>query len=97
MIFPDTVYMLVFLHGAFQYIFTKLLRQISRLIGGFHSRHTFIAWWSTENRVTALTKVFFIGMTLCLVARIYNFTKFARFHNIQSGNMCEVDHEALSM
>ena len=64
MIFPDTVYMLVFLHGAFQYIFTKLLRQISRLIGGFHSRHTFIAWWSTENRVTALTKVFLVGIDL---------------------------------
>ena len=66
MIFPDIVYMLVFLYGAFQYIFTKLLPQISRLIGEFHhsSRDTFAAWWSTENRVTALTKVFFTGIDL---------------------------------
>ena len=28
---------------------------------------------------------------MCLVAHIYNLKKFARFHNTQSRNMCEVD------
>ena len=35
-------------------------------------------------------------LTLCLVAHIYNFTKFGGFHKAQSGNMCKVDHQALS-
>ena len=32
-------------------------------------------------------------LTLCMVARLYSFTKFSRFHKIQSGNMCNVDHK----
>ena len=35
-------------------------------------------------------------LTLCLVAPIYNLTKFACFHKAQSGNMCKVDHQVLS-
>ena len=35
-------------------------------------------------------------LTLRLVARIYNLTKFARIHKAQSGNMCKVNHPALS-
>ena len=34
--------------------------------------------------------------TLRFVARIYNLTKFARIHKAQSGNMCKVNHPALS-
>ena len=33
---------------------------------------------------------------MCLVARIYNLTKFARFHKPQSDNMCKVYHQTLS-
>ena len=32
---------------------------------------------------------------MCLVAHIYNLTKFARF-KAQSDNMCKVDHQGLS-
>ena len=35
-------------------------------------------------------------LILCLVAHIYNLTKFGGFHKAQSGNMCKVDHQALS-
>ena len=36
-------------------------------------------------------------LTLCLVARIYNLTKFAsRFHRTLCGNMYKVDHQTLS-
>ena len=35
-------------------------------------------------------------LILCLVAHIYNLTKFGGFYKAQSGNMCKVDHQALS-
>ena len=35
-------------------------------------------------------------LTLCLVAHIYNLTKFARCHKAQNRNMCKVDYQALS-
>ena len=31
-----------------------------------------------------------------MVARTYNLKKFVRFHKAQSGNMCKVEHQALS-
>ena len=42
------------------------------------------------NTFVGLTKVFLIVLTLFWAARIYNLTKFARFHNTQIGNVCEV-------
>ena len=35
-------------------------------------------------------------LNLYLVAHIYNVAIFARFHKARSGNLCKVDHQALS-
>ena len=52
----------------------------------------FSAWWSTQMETQLLDRVNYLlyVLALCLVARIYNLTKFARFDRAQS------DHQALS-
>ena len=52
----------------------------------------FFATFSLSDRGDYLLYV----LTLCLIARMYNLTKFARLHRTQSGNMCKLDHRALS-
>ena len=37
-----------------------------------------------------------LALTVWLVARIYNLTRFTRFHKAKIGNTCKVDHQALS-
>ena len=61
------------------------------MIAGFLSRGIFHGWLTTLNgNIVVGSQV----LTLLLVARI--FTLLTRFHKAQSGNMCKVDHQALS-
>ena len=59
------------------------------MIAGFLSRGIFHGWLLNGNIVVG-SQV----LILLLVARI--FTLLSRFHKAQSGNMCKVDHQALS-
>ena len=49
-------------------------------------------------RVIGLSQVFIIGIDLvfCKQASACSLTKLARFNKAESGNMCKVDHQALS-
>ena len=49
-----------------------------------------------ETQLSGRVEYSSLVLTLCLVARIYNLTKFVRFHKARGGNMCKVDQQALS-
>ena len=62
-------------------------------IAGFQSRDVFSA-----RVVNSKWKHKYLSwvLTLCLVARMFNLTKFPYFHKAPSDNMCKVDRQALS-
>ena len=74
------------------------MNSVLHVIAGFQSRDAFSAWLSTPNSGnTVVGSSKFFVWTLCLEAHIKKFHGILpRFCKAQCGDMCKVDHQALS-